>query len=226
MSKLLRRPRRPIRRAAIGVLLLALIAGIGPWLWTQVLAAKRSYTVDAAPVRDVALVLGAGLNPDGTPSRYLAGRLDEAYQLYQDHKVKVILVSGDNRTENYSEPEAMRSYLKKRGIPARDVVADYAGLNTYDSCYRARNIFGVNSVTVVTQQYHLPRAISACRMAGIKDAIGVGNEQPHNSRTWRQGWLRELPADIKLLWDTATGRKPILGQKENSVASALTEHDR
>lgn len=210
----------------MGIVVLACLVVGGPWLWVHASAHDSIYSTDSAPSRDVALVLGAGLNADGSPSRYLIGRLDAAYDLYVAGKVKVILVSGDNRTVTYSEPGAMRSYLRNRGVPQRDVVADYAGLDTYDSCYRAHAIFGVNSITVVGQSYHLDRAVTTCRVTGIRDAIGVGDEQSHNTTTWRTGQVRELPANIKLVWDRVTHRKPILGDRETSVTDALAEHDR
>ncbi|CEG86575.1 MULTISPECIES: SanA/YdcF family protein [Propionibacterium] len=226
MSAVRRRVSHPLRVILVGMVVLACLVLTGSWALVHGAARDRVFTAHSAPNRDVALVLGAGLNADGSPSLYLAGRLRAAYDLYVSQKVKVILVSGDNRTVTYSEPGAMRSYLRLLGVPDRDVVADYAGLDTYDSCYRARNIFGVNSVTVVGQSYHLDRAVATCRSIGIDDTIGVSDEQSHDTSTWRTGEMREIPANVKFVWDRVTHRKPILGQRETSVTDALAEHDR
>lgn len=204
---------------------LAVVVFGGPWIWVRAASHGRIYTAADAPQRDVALVLGAGLNADGTPSPYLRGRLDDARALYERGAVSVILVSGDNRTLEYSEPGAMVSYLVAEGVPKDDVIADYAGLDTYDSCYRAKHIFGVDSVTVLGQSYHIARAVTTCRMLGL-DPIGVGNEQPHSSSTWRRGEIRELGSNVKLVRDLVTHRQPILGNQETSVREALARHGR
>ncbi|SER91897.1 protein SanA, affects membrane permeability for vancomycin [Propionibacterium cyclohexanicum] len=219
------RRRRWLATVVGGLLVAALVVVGGPWIWVRAVAHDKVFTSADAPRRDVALVLGAGLNADGTPSPYLRGRLDDARALYARGAVSVILVSGDNRTIEYSEPAAMASYLVARGVPSADVVADYAGLDTYDSCYRAKHIFGVESVTVLGQSYHIDRAVTTCRMVGM-DAVGVGNEQSHSSRTWRRGQVRELGSNVKLVWDLATDRQPILGSQETSVREALARHGR
>lgn len=184
-------------------------------------AKGRTHGVVDVPERPVALVLGAQIYPDGTPSPFLKGRLDLAADLYEAGKVSVILVSGDNRQEHYNEPDGMRNYLIRKGIPASKVVADYAGFDTYDSCVRAKRIFGVDQLTVVTQEYHLPRAVATCTMVGV-DATGVGDVSvKRQSRTWYQGELREWMANLKMVWDVGTRREPTLGPRETSVQEAL-----
>lgn len=188
-----------------------------------VTGAARGHMYPAAqvPNRPVALVLGAQIYPDGTPSPFLKGRLDLAARLYDEGKVRVILVSGDNSRASYNEPDGMRHYLIRRGIPADKVVADYAGFDTYDSCVRAKRIFGVDHLTLVTQEYHLPRAIVTCQMVGV-DAVGVGDTSVKNhARTWYSGEVREWAANIKMLWDVGTRREPTLGPKEDGVQAAL-----
>ena len=115
-------------------------------------------TSDPADVshHQVALVLGAGLTAKGTPTWFLADRLDAAIRLYRMGKVDGLLMSGDNHTASHDEPTAMRTYAIAHGVPAAAITLDYAGFDTYDSCYRARHIFGVQSAVVVTQS--LPRA--------------------------------------------------------------------
>ncbi|MBW3085184.1 hypothetical protein KEM60_01381 [Austwickia sp. TVS 96-490-7B] len=199
----------------------------GCYSWVHIRSAGRLY--DQAGVitgadgtrRDVALVLGAGLRGDGTPTPYLAARLDIAYELYKAGVVRVILVSGDNRTQDYNEPAAMRHYLIDKGVPEIFVVQDFAGLDTYDSCYRARHIFEVTSAVVISQSYHTPRAVSLCRSVGI-DAIGAGDDSVKvNEPTWAAGEQREIAASVKAVWDVVSRRTPILGEKERSVQDLL-----
>jgi vancomycin permeability regulator SanA len=119
----------------------------------------------------VALVLGAGLTRSGTPTPFLADRLDAAIRLYRMGKVDGLLMSGDNHTASHDEPTAMRTYAIAHGVPAAAITLDYAGFDTYDSCYRARHIFGVQSAVVVTQSYHAPRAVYLCRSVGVNACV-------------------------------------------------------
>jgi vancomycin permeability regulator SanA len=182
----------------------------------------RRTTVDRAAPRPVALVLGAGLRTDGRPSMLLARRLDVAAQLYHRGAVDVVLVSGDNRRPGYNEPAAMRDYLVDAGVPATKIVADYAGLRTWDSCIRAREIFGVSSATVVTQGFHLPRAVALCQAAGI-DAQGVGDASLQARRGGTvYGYLRELAAAFPAVADMVLRPAPrFLGPPEPGVTEAL-----
>lgn len=181
----------------------------------------RMYSVSSVPTRPVALVLGAQIYPDGTPSPFLKGRLDLAVQLYEQGKVRAILVSGDNGIDHYNEPEGMRSYLVRAGVPEDKVVTDHAGFDTYDSCVRAKRVFGVESLTVVSQEYHVPRAVVTCSMVGV-DAVGVGDTTVKaDSRTWYVGEVREWLANLKMLWDVGTRRDPVLGPREQGVSVAL-----
>ncbi|WP_245630459.1 SanA/YdcF family protein [Granulicoccus phenolivorans] len=218
------RRRRTGRRLAVAAAALlgisALVIG-GPTAFVQGTTADKQYTVASAPTRPVALVLGAEIYPSGRPSPFLEGRLQTALELYQAGKVRVILVSGDNSTQSYNEPDGMRNWLIRRGVPASKVVADYAGFDTYASCVRAKEIFGVNALTVVSQQYHVPRALATCRAVGI-DAIGVGDTSVRpDSRTWQWGEFREVGANIKMAIDVLTQRRPTLGPRETSVDEAL-----
>ncbi|TGJ95021.1 hypothetical protein DLJ96_15400, partial [Actinotalea fermentans ATCC 43279 = JCM 9966 = DSM 3133] len=178
--------------------------------------------VEDVPARPVALVLGAGLRPDGSPSTYLARRLDAARELYERGTVEVILVSGDNSREDYDEPTAMLDWLVGHGVPAERVVRDFAGFDTHDTCVRAREVFGVTDAVVLTQDYHLPRALFSCAQAGI-DAVGVGvsaeSVEPAKALMYR---VREAPASLKAAWDAVTGREPAhLGTRETAVTDVL-----
>ena len=188
--------------------------------YVRLTAAGHLYSADTVPAAPVALVLGAMVFPDGTPSPFLAARLDLAHRLYAAGKVQVVVVSGDNMAKEYNEPEAMRSYLINAGMPAEAVVTDYAGFDTYDSCARALRIFGVKKLIVVTQSYHLPRAVASCRALGI-EATGVGDDSVRHGVAWKRGAIRDQLACVKLVIDLITGRDPVLGRPETSVAEAL-----
>lgn len=210
-------------RWALGLLAAAGLTAYSPWLWVSAQSRDRVHEVADAPAADVTLVLGAGLTPDDTPSPYLAARLDVAAALLQAGKTKVLLLSGDNRYHDYDEPTAMRTYLVERGVPAERIVLDFAGRDTYDSCSRAKRIFRVDRMLVVSQGYHLPRAVATCQALGI-DAQGVGDwsvRDTYDPVTWRWGEVRERTAALKMVWDLVSRRDPVLGPPESGVRDAL-----
>jgi vancomycin permeability regulator SanA len=127
---------------------------------------------DEAPEAYVAIVLGARVYSDGQPSPMLADRLETGLELYRAGNVKKILVSGDHGQHRYDETNAMRDYLLERGVPIEDVFMDHAGFDTYDTMYRAREVFLVKDALVVTQGFHLARAVYTARRLGL-DAVGV-----------------------------------------------------
>ena len=161
-----------LRLAVVGALLGTVVV-IGPAWYVKAVSDDRTSTVQDVPAQPVALVLGAEVYADGQPSRYLRARLDVAYELFEAGKVRAILVSGDNGTRFYNETDGMRDYLIEKGVPAAKVVGDYAGFDTYDSCVRARRIFGVSRAIVVTQTYHLPRALATCRAIGLDASLST-----------------------------------------------------
>ena len=120
----------------------------------------------------IAIVFGAKVWENGEPSHALYDRIITAVELYRAGRVKKILMSGDNRSENYDEPTAMRATAVKLGVPASDVVLDFAGRRTYDTCFRAKEIFEVQKAIVVTQEFHQTRAIYLCNNLGV-DSIGI-----------------------------------------------------
>jgi vancomycin permeability regulator SanA len=164
----------------------------------------------------VALVLGAGLTRDGQVTWFLRDRLDAAISLYRDGKVDGLLLSGDNHVRSHDEPGAMRAYARSQGVPAGAITLDYAGFDTYDSCYRARHIFGVRSAEVVTQRYHVPRAVYLCRAVGIAaDGLGVRDWGRVPTGKMIHYQAREVFADVKAVWDAdVTSPKPLLGRHE------------
>ncbi len=218
------RRRRRLRRLLLLGLATALTGAAttaGAALYTHRASSGHVFAAEGVPTAPVALVLGAQVYPNGSPSPYLKARLDLAKQLYDAGKVRAILVSGDNGTHRYNEPDAMRRYLIAAGVPQRQVVADYAGFDTYASCRRADRVFGVRELIVVTQTYHLPRAVTTCRALGL-DASGVGDESVRaHAETWRNGQVRELAANQKLVLELLRHREPLLGPHESGIDEAL-----
>lgn len=182
---------------------------------TEIYAIPRLITIQNAPIRRVAVVFGAGLGRDGRPSPVLRDRVRTAATLYQQGKVEKLLMSGDNRFVYYNEPGAMKAYALELGVPEEAIVLDYAGRRTYDTCYRARDIFQVQQIILVTQRFHLPRAIYLCNHLGV-NAVGV----PSDIRQYSAGsiffWnLRELPATLTALWEIHVSHPiPVLGDPE------------
>jgi SanA protein len=178
-------------------------------------ASLQTFSESDAPARKVAIVFGAEVKKDGTPSVVLRDRIETAVALYQIGKVEKLLMSGDNRFVNYNEPESMRQYALTLGMPDSDIVLDYAGRRTYDTCYRAKEIFGVNSAILVTQGFHLPRALFLCKAFGM-DVIGVEAEHYYYLKRLRLFWnARELLASVQSVWDAYLIKPlPILGEPE------------
>jgi SanA protein len=143
-----------------------------PRLITGVYARDRMYQQMEAPAERVAIIFGAGLRYDGSPTAMLRDRVLTGADLYFTGKVEKLLMSGDNRFVEYNEPEAMRQFAMSVGVPPDAIVLDYAGRRTYDTCYRAKAIFGLDSALLVTQGFHLPRALFLCNMLGVQ-AQGV-----------------------------------------------------
>ncbi|MET7615653.1 ElyC/SanA/YdcF family protein [Streptomyces sp. NPDC005408] len=216
----LRLPRtRRAQRRAVQTVMLACVFVLAPATWMHAAADSRVRTVAEVPAQDVAVVFGAGLWK-GRPTPYLAHRLDAAAELYRTGKVKVVLVTGDNSRVEYDEPDAMRTYLTARGVPDKQIVSDYAGFDTWDSCVRAKKIFGVEHAVLVTQGFHIRRAVALCRAAGI-ESYGVGVAEPHDV-TWLYGGTREMFAAGKAALDAAFTPDPrFLGAREPGVKEAL-----
>lgn len=197
---------------------IGLVLLVAPWAlraWVHWGVGSRIYDdVRAVPPTGVALVPGAGLWSDSSPTPVLYDRVATAADLYRAGVVKKLLMSGDHRFEWYNEPEAMRQLAIRLGVPDEDIVLDYAGRRTYDSCYRARAIFGVERAVVVTQRFHLDRALYLCDALGVQ-AVGVVADRRVYSSPSRQWWyLRETAAlanawlDIHVLHP-----QPVLGEK-------------
>ncbi len=172
----------------------------------------RSSELGSVPRQPVAIVFGAGYWPNGALSLILRERLDAAIELYQSGRVTKLLLSGDNPIKDYNEPERMLDYVLTQGIPREDIVLDYAGRRTYDTCYRAQEIFQLSDATLVTQAYHLPRAMETCRTLGLNVVGFAANRYRHRGYYLIFYRLREVPALWRAWWDLYVARpKPILG---------------
>nr|WP_323368984.1 ElyC/SanA/YdcF family protein [Streptomyces alkaliterrae] len=208
------------RRRFAQVLMLLCVLALLPTTWIRLSTDGRVGPAAAAPHAPVAMVFGAGLR-DGEPSRYLASRLDTAADLYHGGKVRALLLTGDNSRADYDEPTAMRDHLLRRGVPADRVVLDYAGFDTWASCSRAKRVFGVDEALLVSQAFHVPRAVALCDAAGVR-AHGVAVAEARNA-VWYAGHLRELAAGVKAgLEATFTPDPRFLGPQEPGIARALS----
>jgi SanA protein len=180
-------------------------------------ADRRYGNVAAVPVEAqprVAIVFGAGVWSSGEPSPVLYDRIATAVDLYHAGRVNKLLLSGDNRFANYDEPGVMRKTALKLGVPDADLVPDYAGRRSYDTCYRAHEIFGVQRAVVVTQAFHLDRTMYLCNGLGI-DTIGVAADRQDYGGAQNNWIVREQIARAWAWGNINLGAStPILGEKE------------
>jgi SanA protein len=194
------------------LIILGLFVLLMPRLITGAYARGRVYAVSEIPTRRVAIVFGAGLWRDGSPTPVLVDRVTTAANLYFAGKVEKLLMSGDNRFVDYNEPEAMRQLALSLGVPFEAIVLDYAGRRSYDTCYRAKAIFKVDQAILVTQAFHMPRVIYLCNRLGI-DSVGVESDlriyRKSSVLTWN---ARELLGTVAALWDVNVSHPiPVLG---------------
>ncbi len=211
-----------------GILILALLAAgvlLLPRLVTGIYAMFHILPPEKVPEQRVAIVFGAGLWRDGSPTPVLRDRVETAAELYFSGKVEKLLMSGTT-VSYYNETKAMRNYAMELGVPNEAIVQDYFGLRTYDTCFRAREVFGVQQAVLVTQKFHLPRALYLCNAMGIQ-SIGVAADlQPYRLRS-RVFWnLREIPATLVALWELYVSHPaPEMGDPQpifpNEVQSSL-----
>lgn len=195
----------------VSIVLVFTLARLITWLYSS----PRVYQIDTAPHSRVAIVFGAGLRRDGRPTAVLRDRVATGAELYFSGKVEKLLMSGDNRTIYYNEPQSMKDFALDLGVPESDIVLDYAGQRTYDTCYRAKHIFDVKDAILVTQSFHLPRAIYTCNKLGLP-ALGVTADNREYLKRARVFWsIREIPATMVAIWEIhVTKPRPIMGKPE------------
>jgi len=201
----------------IAVLALALpvLTVIALRAYSALRARDQVYSITTVPHRPVAIIFGAQVHASGRPSHMLADRVAAGAALYHAGKVDVLLLTGDNRFVTYNEPEAMRRYARSLGVPDDALVLDYAGRRTYDSCYRARDIFGVTDAILVTQAFHIDRALLTCNALGV-DSVGVTADamrpEGYNQADLTFSVVREYPATVKAVIDLIRRPEPVLGE--------------
>jgi len=157
---------------------------------------------------DVGIVFGSGVAPNGKPFDELQARLDDAAEQLERGFVSKLILSGDNRFESYNEPTAMLNYLLELGISEDKLQPDFAGRSTYETCERAKKIFGVNKAILFSANSHLPRAIFTCRAFGV-ESYGIGNTAEGNNAS-----RREPLARVKALFNIYIyGEETILGDQ-------------
>lgn len=213
-----RRLRRAYQALSIATVLLFL-----PVSFVRLSTDAYVRSVSTVPAEPVGIVFGAEVYGD-TPSAYLASRLDVAIALWKAHKIKVFLVSGDNSSPDYNEPKAMRDYLQAHGVPADLIVLDYAGFDSWETCDRAKRVFGVDHAIVVSQSFHVPRAVYLCRAAGI-ETYGVGDGDVAwalGHQEYLRDTSREVLAGMSGMYQAAFRPNPtFLGRQETGIADAL-----
>jgi SanA protein len=199
---------RRVLRLGLGLGVLGACTILGFAAWVHIRTAPLIYAPQAAnlPAHHVALVFGAGLDGHGGPSAVLYDRVATAADLYHAGKVQKLLMSGDNSQADYNEVGVMRRTAEQLGVAADDIVLDYAGLRTYDSCYRAGAVFGLHDATLVTNRFHLPRALYTCQALGL-DVVGVAaDRRSYQAITY---WTaREIAALPVAAWWAHTDRQP------------------
>jgi len=165
-------------------------------------------TVSEIPYRKVGVVLGTSpIRPNGNPNMYFHYRMEAVAQLYFANKISYIIVSGDNHKEEYNEPEYMRQALVALGIPDSVIYSDYAGFRTFDSMVRCKDVFGQDSVTIISQYWHNERALYIAQHAGL-DAIAFNATDVQVKHSYIKNHTRELLAKVKVVLDVAFHKQP------------------
>ncbi len=196
----------PLLLLVLGIATVVIPLGLNAYVYA-VTYRDRYREIEQVPPQPIAIVFGAGVWEDGSPTPMLADRVQAAIDLYKLGRVQKILMTGDNFRPDYDEVQAMSSYAEKQGVPVTDILRDRAGLNTYDSCYRAQSLFGIQQAILITQRYHLPRAVYTGRKMGIQ-AVGLGTPDwgifRNDSMTYYT--FREFIAVVKALWQVQVTR--------------------
>jgi len=207
--------------SAARIVALSIIILVVFFVFIQTLISQRSKAyiysnMDLVPDAQVALVLGASVTSKGKMSDILVDRVLTALELYNNGKVKKILVSGYYNSEYYNEVGAVKKYLAEKNISDKDIYLDPVGFDTYDSIYRAKDVFEANSVIVVSQDYHLPRAVYIGRSLGLP-TYGYTTHSGRNFEKINFFELRERFANIKAVGEVMLGIKPIVSGDKNVI---------
>ncbi|MGB2895430.1 MAG: ElyC/SanA/YdcF family protein [Anaerolineales bacterium] len=176
----------------------AFLIGLPRWILSAHYA-DRIYSPEDARSMPTAIVFGAGLRRDGRPTTVLADRVSTAVSLYQQGKVETLLMSGSSNTSGYDEAAAMLDYARQLGVPGENILIDSEGDRTYLTCARAKEIYGIDQALLITQRYHLPRALILCDALSIESNGVAADLRPYSAQTiWS---AREIGATFRALWD-------------------------
>ncbi|TVZ51012.1 vancomycin high temperature exclusion protein [Dokdonia sp. Hel_I_53] len=189
----------------LGVLMISFIMGLS-WYIQSSTKDQISNKIDEIPSVYTVIVLGASVRANGNLSTMLEDRVESALQLYNNGKVERFLLSGDNGTKSYNEPQAMKEYLMQQGVPEDIIFLDYAGFDTYDSMYRASSVFNVKNAVVVTQEFHLPRAIYIANKLNLNYYGLIGDKRAYQQEDRNK--KRELLANVKAFLELTIGKEP------------------
>lgn len=218
------------KKRVLRIILLLLIAvpavplGISAFMKSSAEAYLIAEDFAAEPGADCILVLGAGLKADGTPNHMLQDRLDKGIELYKAGAAPKLLLSGDNGQEQYDEVNAMKEYVLNAGVSPEDIFMDHAGFSTYESMYRARDIFLVKKAIIITQEYHQYRALYTARGLGIESFGVVSEPRVYAGQTYRD--LREILARNKDFIKIMIQPEPTyLGEAIPISGSGFASHD-
>ncbi|MBJ7348738.1 MAG: YdcF family protein [Thermoleophilaceae bacterium] len=195
--------------SALFVLIVLIVGSINLYIMVDA-GGESTAEVKQLPKAQAAIVLGALVEPDGRLSQMLGDRVQRAVELWRAGKVDRIIVSGDHGQWTYDEPDAMRKELQRKGVPAHVIFTDHAGFNTWASMVRAHKVFGVNNVIVITQGFHMPRALYLARRAGLEVHGLTADLHPYGNQGLKSD-VREIPARMKAFAQAATGSAVLLG---------------
>lgn len=193
----------PVRRLVLGLLVLASVLLVLPRLFFYAAYRDDIRAVAEVPFTPVAIVFGAGIWADGSATPVLYDRVATAAALYHEGRVSRLLLTGDGQSPGHDEPAAMRAVALGLRVPESALLIDPAGIRTYESCSRARDVYGIREAVLVTQHFHLPRAMYLCDQLGVT-VTGVPAAGHQFSWRLRAGWqARELLASASAWWDVA-----------------------
>ena len=214
--------------ALAGLALVVFLCVLGINIYVKSSVSERIITVEEAKDLDAdcVIVLGAGLRPDGTPTGMLEDRVKVGDELYLNHAAPKIIMSGDHGRKSYDEVNAMKKYAIGEGVPSEDIFMDHAGFETYDTIYRARDVFGAKKVVIVSQKYHLYRALYAAKKLGL-DAYGVSATKRKYDNSQRIRDAREWLARVKIWGKCIAKPEPkYLGEKIDLEGSGDVTNDK
>jgi SanA protein len=181
-------------------------------------------TISDVPECYTGIVLGAKVNKSGSPSDILKDRIDVAIDLYKNHKIKRFLLTGDHGTSGYDEVNNMKDYLIKNGIDTENIFLDHAGFDTYSSMVRAKEVFQVTDAIIITQQFHLSRAVYIARSKGL-NAYGVTSDKRYY-RSMEYLKFREMIANVKALYEIIINKSPrFLGKQIPITGDSKLSYD-